>query len=310
MSHNYNFNRKEKVLGFHLNTFQEELEEFLKKLVDQGAKLIFVFKKNQYLEADFSDKTELEYQNSCEILNVMEILKDFDSIIHYFENHSKFYFPPNQQILLMMMETAKKYGTIQGMESTGCKPSTAHARIANQMNAMAIIGLDTYYLFYGGTWKFWSDGDLDMKSMTILEYDKKVILKSLNLTTDQVPLFVVLAGGLYSSPENVMLMGKKFKFWDSNYFQRISAVVNQQKFPLDTADIIDIVVNIFGRFDVKIVADFKNTLDLMDPDNHPKYPKGFDQDILKISDNELMNYANEILLNKSIFISPNFDDLR
>ena len=209
-----------------------------------------------------------------------------------------------------MMQTAKKYGTIQGMESTCCKPSTAHTRIANEMNAMAIIGLDTYYLFYREAWKFWSDGDLDMKSMTILEYDKKVIMKSLNLTTDQVPLFYVLAGGLYSSPENVKLVAKKFKFWEPKYFQRISTLVNQQEYPLETANIINIVVNIFGRLEFIIVDDFKKSLELMNSDKHPEYPDGFDQDILKASDNELMNYANEILLNKSIFISPNFDDLR
>lgn len=311
LSHNCTFNRLEKLLGFHLNTFQEEFEEFLKKLVDHGAKLLFVFKKNQYLEADFFAKAELEYKNSCEILNMIEVLEDFDSIVHHFEKPSKFYLPQNLQILLMMMQTAKKYGTIQGTESSGCKPSTAHARMANKMNTIAIIGLDTYYLFYEGAWKFWSEVDLDMKSMTILEYDKDVILKSLKVTIDQVPLFVVLAGGLYSSPENVMFMAKKFKFWDSNYFKRISAVVNEQVFPLSTLNIIKIVENTFGGpVNPKIVADFKKTLDLMNPDKQPDYPDGFDQNILKISDNELMNYASEILLNKSIFISPNYDDLR
>lgn len=303
-------NPTEKILGQRLNIVKEDFEEFLTKLVDHGAQLAFVFKKNQYFEVDFSHKIDTEYTCSCEILDVVETLKDCESVVKHFERNKNFRYPPNQQILLVMMQTAKKFGAIHGLESSDFKASTAHARIANKMNAMALMGLDTYYLFYEGAWKFWSDEDLDMKSMTILEFDKEVILKGLGLSTIQVPLFVVLAGGLYSTPGNVKFMAHKLKFWDPNYFKSISDMVNQQEFPLDSEKIGKIVMNIFGRLDLDIVADFERTLNLMNPDNLPKYPDGFDQDILKISDNELMNYANEILLNKPIFISPYFDDLR
>lgn len=303
-------NPTEKILGQRLNIVKEEFEEFLTKLVDHGAQLAFVFKKNQYFENDFAYNVDTEYTSSCEILDVVETLKNCDSVVKHFERNKKFRYPPNQQILLVMMQTAKKFGTIYGLESSDFKPSTGHARIANKMNAMAMIGLDTYYLFYEGPWKFWSDSDLDMKSMMILEFDKDVILKALGLTTVQIPLFVVLAGGLYSSSGAIKFLAQKLRFWEPNYFNNVSALVNQQEFPLNTEKIGKIVMDIYGQHDPIIIADFERTINLMNPDNLPKYPDGFNQDILMSSDNELMNYANEILLNKPIFITPYFDDLR
>jgi hypothetical protein len=309
--HSFKCDLKDKVFGCRLNLIKQDFEEFLSTLVKNGAELLFVFKKSQTLENDFSGKVEYEYLGSIEFLDVMETLKTLSGVLDHYETRMLINYPANMQILLVLMQTAKKFGQIVGFDSAiDCKPSTAHVKLANEKNAFAIIGHDTYYIFYKGSWKFWSDVDLDMKTMITREYDKEKIMKNLQLTTERIPLFIALAGGVYTSFQNVKTMANFFKHWEPNYLLRVSSFVNQQKFPLKKDSITKIVSTIFKRHDLSLIAEIQRTFELMDPEKEFKYPNEFHEDILKASENELLNYANEILLEKPIFFSPNFTDLR
>jgi hypothetical protein len=308
--HSFEVDLKDKLLGYRFNKMKEEFEAFLTKLIDNGAQLIFIFKKNQSFESDFSTRVENEYLRAIEILDVTETLKSFQGVVGHFERNSEFKHPPNLLILLVMMQSARKFGEIIGMDSTESRQSTAHVKIANEKNAMAILGHDSYYSFYEGSWKFWSDHFLDMKSMTVREYNKGAILKALGLSREQIPLFVILAGGLYSTPGNIKAISKHFKFWEPNYLERITSMVRQQRFPMDDTQISTIIKTIFNRVDPGVVADFKRSLSLLDVEDDLKYPDGIDREVMQATENEFLNYANEILQNKPIFISPSFIDLR
>ena len=47
---------------------------------------------------------------------------------------------------------------------------------------------------------------LNMKDMSVMELNRNAILTHFGLQNDQLKLFVALAGGLYSSKENVQVM--------------------------------------------------------------------------------------------------------
>lgn len=303
---------KNKRIGCRLNLVKLKFESFLKKLRFNGAELLFVFKKNRTKEYDFAMNVSYEYKIGCENLDVMETLKSTEKIINHFGREGHFdRYPVNQSIVMVIAQTAKKYGKLFGMDSVDCKPSTIHVQLANRYEAMAMIGTDTYYIFYEGDWKFWSDAYLDMDNMTIREYDKSVILKSLGITFDQCPLFVTLAGGLYSSKDNIKKLYNFFKPWQTNLLQNVSRYVNQcQSFPITDQKLNKIVVEIYSKYDPIIAADFRRTMDLMDVTIEMKFDSKIDRRILEISDNEFFHFGNQILMNTAISISPVFLDLR
>lgn len=304
---------KNKRIGCRLNLVKSKFESFLKKLRLNGAELLFVFKKNRTKENDFTVNASYEYKLGCEILDVMETLKSTEKIINHFERDGHFdRYPVNQSIVMVIAQTAKKYGKLFGMDSVDCKPSTIHVQIANRYKAMAMIGTDTYYIFYEGDWKFWSDAYLDMDNMTIREYDKSVILKSLGITFDQCPLFVTLAGGLYTSKDNIKKLYNFFKprRISQSLLQNVSAYVKQQSFPITDQKLNKIVAEIYSKYDPSIAADFQRTMDLMDVTIEMKFDSEIDGRILEISDNEFFHFGNQILMNTAINISPVFLDLR
>ena len=47
---------------------------------------------------------------------------------------------------------------------------------------------------------------LNMKDMSVMELNRNAILTHFGLQNDQLKLFVALAGGLYSSKENVQVI--------------------------------------------------------------------------------------------------------
>lgn len=310
---------KVRMFGFRLNQVQADFESFLIKLRDNGAQIVFVFKKYQRKEMDFIQNTEFGYKYGCGILDVIAQIKTTNAVVQHFEKHksTKQYidicklFPMKSYLALVLTQTAQKYGKLYGMDNLDCKPTTVHAQLANKYNAMAIIGGDSYYVFYGGKWKFWSDTTLDMETMTIREYDKAKILENLQITVQQAPLFVALAGGLYSSSKNLADVSNYFKSRDRelSIFEKIPNFINLQHFPITDENLNLMLQQILGRKDESIFLDFRKTLELMNPEIELKYECN-DRKIWEVSENGFMNYANEILSNGIIPISPVFTDLR
>lgn len=165
-----------------------------------------------------------------------------------------------------------------------------------------------HYVFYKGSWKFWADNKLDIESMTIREYDRKLILATLGLeTVGKAQLFNALSGGLKSSEVNLRKIVSYF--WPPDYrFEKIAEYVNSQKFPISNQGLFNIVKEIFGpKYNLEsIYKDFRMTLSLMNP-KFPDNPYFSDPDC---SQNDLLNYKEYILANDPIYISPVFMDAR
>lgn len=212
LSHHYRSDLKDKLIGRRLNQIQKEFESFLKNLRDNGAELMFVFKKSQCNEKDSGRNTENAYNAGCEILDMVSRLRSTDAVVQHFKEKieaerkgfrkDKFEPPYNQALNMVLAQTAQRYGKLHGMETADCKRITAHVQLANKHRVMAIIGTDASYTFYEGAWKFWTDYKLNMTSMKIQELNKEKILQLMGITFTQAPLFVALAGGLRSTEEN------------------------------------------------------------------------------------------------------------
>lgn len=306
LSNHFSPNLRDKLLGDRLNEIRAEFENFLINLRDNGAVLIFTFKKSRSKEWDFSANSEADYENGCEILDVISVLKKSDDIIRHFATKPEYFFPKNRAILTVLAQTAAKYGILSGLDSVDCKPSTVHVRLANKEKAMAMIGIDTYYMFYEGPWKIWSDRHLDMKTMTIREFNKEFVLNKMQLDVEKAPLFVALAGGLYSDEETIKKMIKFFEpSWRKKIFENVCEYVNRQKFPLSDETLLEMIREIFGTADHRILNEFKRTIDLMNPEKIK-----FEPTIVEACENEFLNYANQILSNGTINIPITFMDLR
>lgn len=301
---------KDKIFGCRLNEMRSEFENFLITLRHHDVELIFVFKKSQCKELDFVENREFQYKKGCEVLDVIAALKLTNRIEGHFGIDPTFLFPHNHTVVMVVAQTAKKYGKIFGMDSIDCIPSTLHVQLAIKHNAMAIIGLDTYYIFHKASFRFWGDADLNMTTMTLREYNKDVILDFLRINVMKSPLFVALAGGLFSTKENLKKLGMVFEPWNKDHFKRVSNYVNSVPFPLTSQTLHAIVKQIFGSYNPKIVADIHRTMSLMNTQVEHKIHSKYDPEMMKVPENEFLNYASQILLNEPIGIPVNYMDMR
>jgi hypothetical protein len=208
-------------------------------------------------------------------------------------------------------QVAYRYGKLDGLDTINSRTGASQVKLANDSNAMALMGLNTQYVFYSGSWAFWSDADLDMNTMTIRQYDKEYILKRLNLTTENALLFSVLTGSLHSTAENVMKVAEFFKNWPKHKpkqrFAKAAKLVSEQKFPITDSELASVVELVMGR---ESLDDFKRTLRLMDPTTCDEVQSKIDPKVMRHIRDDYANFAEEILENCPIHVSPVYLDLR
>lgn len=142
--HHYSHsNLIDRIVGGRLNLIRRDFEKFLLELRDNGFKLIFVFKKSQIRESDFVRNVDENYKNACRVLDVIESKKTSDAIESYFTEKPKFILPFNFDILVVLVQVAKKFGDCYAIDQRNNKPCCAHVLLASKNNALAIMGTDT-----------------------------------------------------------------------------------------------------------------------------------------------------------------------
>jgi hypothetical protein len=298
------------AVGYRLNKIEEKFEEFLQKLTGYGAELIFTFKKTQTKETDFKSNREEEYTAGIYVVDQIASASDFKSLVKRIKPKKREH-PYNHSVMLVLCQVADRFGKLYGLDSINSRPSTSQVQLANKYNALAIMGLNTHYIFYSGTWAFWSDADLDMRTMTIRQYNREKILKSLNVTFESAALFSTLAGSLYSTEEIVERMTRFFGSRKSrDFFPDIAHFVNNQRFPISDTTINSIILQIFGQRNQQIFDDFKRTLQMMEPNTCSQLRSNIDPEVMKYFKDDYANLAEEILEGSSIYISPVYLDLR
>lgn len=312
-THQLKHSVKDVVFGYRLNKIEKKFEDFLLKLQTAGAEMIFVFKKASSKSNFFTEK-QVEYESARTFIDTMRtsssVLDVEFKLRMNLRQTSRSEFPFNHAVMIVLSQVAQRYGNLRGMDTINNQPSTFQVHLANKYQAMALLGLDTHYIFYGGDWAFWSDADLDMDRMTILQYDKRQIMRHMGLTAEKAPLFVALAGSLHSSEANVKRVVNHFRPWTKQLFPNVAAFVNEQTFPLTDSNLAGIVTEIFGRCPSDIFEDFKQTMLLMNPVENLKISGKVGANIMELIKDDFANLAEEILENSPIFISPVYLDLR
>lgn len=317
MAHNLKQSTREVIVGCRLNMIELRFEEFLCKLKTAGATLIFVFKKTRVNSPGFTKEMEECHKTARELVEKLKAGGNLDSTERYFlyrqQGDFSFKFPFNQAVMLVMSQVALKYGNLRGMDTILNQAATFNVHLASKYNAMAILGLNTFYVFFDGSWVFWSDADLDIDRMTVRQYNKEHVLSAMRLNTQKAPLFSALAGSLRSSEANTRKVDNYFESRNrTKTINKVVQFVNELRltFPISDAALSNAISRIFGSCSYDLLEDFKKTMRMMDPVENLKTQHKVDSSIMELIKDDYANYAEEILENSPIYISPVYLDLR
>lgn len=191
-----------------MNKIRGEFEAFLMFLKSAGARLIFLFKKSGL--RDEQDWTR-EHGKECkqgiaflEQIKGMTTVEAYDRLCNSFNRTQ----PLNSIVHTVLCQVAANYGEFQGTDLFLIKEATGHVELANRENAFALIGLDTYYLCFEGTWRFWSPRNFNRNDLKFQEYNKETILKHFQLNYEQMQFLAVLSGKLKANDENLEVSNK------------------------------------------------------------------------------------------------------
>lgn len=302
MAHNMKLSTKDVVLGYRLNIIRERFAEFLSKLKAQKAKLVFVFEKTQVTNKDFNETENCNYLNGVVLASTDGNL---ESASRGLENKIKtdrtFEIPLNLTVMLALSQVATKFGEVIGMPSISYELASFNVFTARKRKAMAVLSLNTHYLFYDAEWKFWSDADLDMENMTVREYNRPEVLKILDIPQNKASLFVALSESFRASKT---ANSKN----DHVTPEKLINFVRQQQYPVHYK-ILSKAVHANFKHCPKSLEVYLSRAERRFDETNTFAPRG-SREVMKIVKNDFANYAEEILVNSPIFVPPVFFDLR
>lgn len=308
MGHNMKIPAKDVLVGYRLNIIRELFTDFLSKLKGAGAELAFVFSTKQVHKTNFDERQEEAYENGHEVAaadgNLNSTAKAFEEKLH---KDWKFQFPINSAVVLALSQVASEFGKTYGMSSASHEITTHTVNLAENLKAMAILSLDTYYFFCQGTWEFWSDSDLDMQAMTVRQYNRPEVLELLGLAREKQDLFVALSELLRTKSAN--LKNTKSKRTKAPNFEGVLTFVKELKYPCSDKELTTTVGTAFGFCPNDLIKDIAKTNQKLDR-TVETFPDDKVKDVIGLIKDDVANYAEEILVNLPIYISPVYFDLR
>lgn len=304
LSYHFELKIKDLLCGYQLNKIKFELEDFLSQLKDAGCELEFVFKKVVSDDKDFLNRRLRDYKMGLEIIKAINREQSFEKLLKLFSKDECF--PYNTMILVAIIQSAQKFGTVHGCNTLKGKPTVQQIELAKQKDAAWIMGLDTYYFVMPGKWKIWCDSKLNMCEMTIQELDPNIVMAHFQLTREQGPLFASLVGDLSSEISRVT--NKVSQHFGKFVFEKAANFINHIRATSTDEIIQETVDKIFGtNADPSINEDFKRSLKSFEIDNN--VVANVDMEILEMVKDDFMSVAEEILLNMPIFIFPAYLDV-
>lgn len=242
---------------------KKEFEEFLKKLKEAGAELFFVCKKMPVgHESKWKNSNNKDYRREQKLTSAVEEIADFRTLKRMFADE-RFNFEKSMYSALYY--SAVNFGTFRGCDMFLKKGGSGNAEFANEINAYAIVGVDSSFLFYEGSYKVWfptPNRDFHNNSNDYLlmkQFDKEAIFDGLELNSEKFILFAVLFQKFYSTDSNRNMLSAFFE--GPNKFRNVkSFVLERVEFPLTRESIESIVRIIFSEVDPQVVQDFESSL--------------------------------------------------
>lgn len=245
-----------------------------------------------------------EYHIGCSIIEEMGKVQEFEKLENIITRHG---LPYNIMVLVGMIQSARKFGKVLGFNSVNGKPTVQQAHFADMNGAWVFMGLETYNLLLPGKWKMWTDVEITMDEMIVREYNKDIIVSHFDLDYYRtVPLYGALIGDLQSSVRNVQKVTDYFG--QDNLFINAADFIKRFPMPITDKVIEKIVSAIFGeKFDPGLIEDFRRTIKSY---KVQKNTENINTEVLDMVKDDFMSFAEEILINLPVFISPVHLDFR
>ncbi|CAO1409147.1 unnamed protein product [Diamesa serratosioi] len=143
-------NIKDDLFGMRLNHVKDKFEIFIDRLVKQGAKVIFVFKKARLRETDFYVNEENDYKRSKKMVQHFKTLNT-NEVVEQCRSKFAHKFSRIEILSIALVQSAQKFGKVCGVMHSSTNHSLFIAELARNEDAMAVMGTDSYYLFHEGT---------------------------------------------------------------------------------------------------------------------------------------------------------------
>lgn len=223
----------------------ESWEEILTALKTTGSDLVFFSDLNtteSKMEKwmDSQDEQFLRYVN---FYKAIERSGKFNEVLFDIKEMK----PPNSTFYDMAV-LAQKYGEMY--YSVEHDNDFDLAQYATNNGALAIISNDTDFLIFEGAWQLWSSDGMVAHSFTVTQYARKGILKLLNLSREQMPLFATVKGNDFT--KDIFPPTKRTFHEAANFVRNIDLTANiKDIFPECKGFSLKLIQNSLDAYDIK-----------------------------------------------------------
>jgi hypothetical protein len=300
MCYHYKIRKAMFLIEHRLNKTKMRVESFFAELQKAGAELIFVYKRAKSDDKEFLEKNVHDFKSTQNLMQDLNTKTSVSEIKKYMRLSTLL--PHNNFVLLVLIQSAKKFGKVHRVGSYDFKPAVAIGEFLAKNNASWILGLDTYHFVMDGNWKIWADDTLNLKKeLSVTEIDKDAIMTHFGLSPEHLPLLATVLGDLESTEKR-----KVFNFFGT--VSKINAAVKFVKsipHPLTDESFARIGAKIFGsKCNESVIADFKNSINQFSVSKVCGSPK-IDAELLALIQDDFLSHALPILTNDvPIFIAP------
>lgn len=177
------------ICGGRHQIILQSWEEILKALKLTGSNLVFFSDLNTTTSKmdTWMDAQDAQFLHYVDFYKSIDRHETFTEVL----NDIKEIKPPNSTFYDMAV-LAQKYGEIYF--SVRRENDFDLAQYATNHDAVAVISNDTDFLIFEGSWQLWSSDGIVEHSFTVTDFARNRLLRLLNLTRSQMPMFATVKG--------------------------------------------------------------------------------------------------------------------
>ena len=182
------------ICGGRSNVVKNVIDRFLTRLLDHGAKLVFICRSDTipHKLEKFCKRQDRKYTRRLSFFDefrnkdvTLECLNQYiyDIPVRRFFRNSDFF---------------RKYGRVI-VTTDDAYTGQVVANQAIQNNALAVIGQNSNFLIFPGHWSYWSLKHFDFDQMSTIEYCRHELRSHLNLSVEQMFILATISNTFWSS---------------------------------------------------------------------------------------------------------------
>lgn len=181
--------KREAICGGRHDLYRQQFEDFLIRL-SVFAKLVF-FSDGSVVEAKIDKWFSRQDERHRDSIIVTEDVKKSIPLSQIIEKRKNI---PKATFDLPMFEIiARKYGQLFVTLSAECDAELVQYANKNR-SVLAIFSNDSDFLIFEGNWRYFATNQLDIKTLTTAEFNRKALRKQLDLDDNQMKILATLCG--------------------------------------------------------------------------------------------------------------------